>query len=75
MKRLQIIMDKPVYLGLSILEIRKIVMYEFWYDNALPKHGEKAKLCYMDLDSFLVYMETQDIDVDIDKDAEEIFDT
>ena len=50
-------------------------MYEFWYDNALLKHGEKAKLCYMDLDSFLVYMKTQDIDVDIDKDAEEIFDT
>ena len=37
-----------VFLGLSILEISKIVMYEFWYDYVKPKYGEKAKLCYMD---------------------------
>ena len=41
-------MNKPVYLGLSILKLSKIVMYEFWYDYAQPEYGEKAKLCYMD---------------------------
>ena len=39
-------MNKPVYLGLSILELSKILMYEFWYDYVKPKYGEKAKLCY-----------------------------
>ena len=41
-------MDKTVYLELSILELSKILMYEFWYDYVKPKDGEKAKLCYMD---------------------------
>ena len=44
-KKTQILMNKPVYLGLSILEISKILMYEFWYDYVKPKYGEKSKLC------------------------------
>ena len=40
MKRTQILMNKPIYLGLSILEISKTVMYEFWYDYVRPKYGE-----------------------------------
>ena len=52
-------MNKPVYLGLSILEISKIAMYEFCYDYVEPKYGEKAKLCYMDTDSFIVYIKTR----------------
>ena len=51
-------MNKPVHLGLSILELSKILMYEFWYDYVKPKYGEKAKLCYMDTDSFIVYIKT-----------------
>ena len=39
-------MNKPVNLGLSTLEISKVLMYEFWYDNVKPKYGRKAKLCY-----------------------------
>ena len=54
-------MNKPVYLGLSILEIGKIVMYEFWYDYVKPKYGEKAKLCYTDKNRFIVYIKTQGI--------------
>ena len=54
-------MNKPVYLGLSILEISKIVMYEFWYYYVKLKYGEKAKLCYIDTDSFIVYIKTKDI--------------
>ena len=52
MKKTQILMNKPVYLGLSILELSKILMHEFWYDHVKPKYDEKAKLCYMDTDSF-----------------------
>ena len=47
-------MSKPVYLDLSILEISKIVMYEFCYDYVKPKYGEKAKLRYLNTESFLV---------------------
>ena len=50
-------MIKPVYLGLSILEISKIVMCEFWYDYVKPKH-KKAKLCSMDTDSLIAYIKT-----------------
>ena len=45
-------MNTPVYLGLSVLEISKIVICEFWYDYLKPNYGEKAKLCYIDTGSF-----------------------
>ena len=44
-------MNKPVHLGLSILELSEILMYKFCYDYVKPKYGEKAKLCYMDTDT------------------------
>ena len=53
-------MNTLVFLGLSILEKNKIVMYEFWYDYVIPKYGEKTKLCYIDTDSFLVYIKAED---------------
>ena len=64
-KNTKILMNKPVYLGLSLLELCKILMYEFWYDYVKPKSDEKAKLCYMDTDSFIVYIKTDDIYNDI----------
>ena len=54
-------MNTPAYLGLSILEPSKAVIYEFWYDCVKPKYGEKAKLCYLDTDSFFEYIKTDDI--------------
>ena len=68
-------MNKPVYLGLSILELSKILMYQFWYDYVKPNYDEKAKLCYMDTDSFIVYIKTDDIYKDIAEDVETRFDT
>ena len=50
MKKIKVKMKKPVYLGLSILEISKILMYEFWYDYLKPKYQGNAKLRYMDTD-------------------------
>ena len=46
------LMNKYVYLGLSILKLSKTLMYEFWYDYVKQKYGEKLKLCYMDTDRF-----------------------
>ena len=64
-KKTEILMNKPVHLGLSILELSKILMHEFWYDYVKPKYGEKAKLCYMDTDSFIVYIKTDDTYKDV----------
>ena len=75
MKKTQITMNKPVYLGLSILDIRKTVMYEFWYDYIKPKYGEKTKLCYMDTDSFIDHIKTAGIYKDIAEDVEKRFHT
>ena len=68
-------MNKSVYLGLSILELDKILMYEFWYDYVKPKYGEKVNFCYMDTNSFIVYIKTEDIYKDIVEDVETRFDT
>ena len=60
MEKTKVKMNKPIYLGLSILEISKILMYEFWYDYMKPKYGDNVKLCYMDTDSFIIYIKTED---------------
>ena len=67
-------MNKLVCLGLSIPELNKILTHDFWYHYVKPKYGEKAKLCYMDTDSFIVYIKT-DIYKDIAEDFETRFDT
>ena len=75
MKKTEILMNKPVYLGISILELSKILMYEFWYDYVKPKYGEKVKLCYMDTDSFIVSIKADDFYKNIAEDVETKFDT
>ena len=57
-KKAQIFMNKLFYLGLSLLEISKIVMYKFYYDYVKPKYGEKAKLCYVHTLYSTVYIKT-----------------
>ena len=49
-------MNKPVYLGTSILDISKTLMYKLWYDYIKPKYEDRAKLCYTDTDSFIIYI-------------------
>ena len=68
-------MNEPVFLGLSILELSKILMYEFWYGYIKPKHNEKAKLCYINADSFIVNIKTDDNCKDIAENVETRFDT
>ena len=60
-------MKKPVYLGLSVSELSKIVMYEFWYDYVKQNYGKNEELCYMDTNSFIVYTKAEDIYADIAK--------
>ena len=60
MKKTTVKMNKPIYLGLSILEISKILMYEFWYDYIKPKYDNNVKLCYMDTDSFIMNIKTNE---------------
>ena len=68
-------MNKPIYLGFSILNLRKIVMYEFWYEYMKPKYVDNVKLCHMDTDSFLMHIKTKDLYEDIADDVEKRFDT
>ena len=75
MRKTQILMNKPFYLGLSIVDLSKTIMYEFWYDYVKLKYGENPKLCYMDTDSFIVPVKRYDIYKDIAEDIETRFDT
>ena len=75
MKKTKIKMNKPIYLGLSILDIGKILMYEFWYDYMKPKYDNDVKLCYMETDSFVMNIKTEDFDKGIANDVEKRFDT
>ena len=70
MKKTKVKMNKPIYLGLSILEISKILIYEFWYDYMKPKYGDNVKLCYIDTDSFIIHIKTEDFYKDIPDDVE-----
>ena len=75
MKKTKVKMNTPIYLGLSILEIGKILMYEFWYDYMKPKYNDNVRLCYMDTDSFVMHIKTNDFYKDIGSDVENRFDT
>ena len=71
---MKIVINKPAYLGLSILELSKILMYEFWHDYVKPKYCEKSNLCNMDKDSFIVITGTDDTYKNIAEDVETRFD-
>ena len=75
MKKVKVKMNRPIYLGLSILDISKITMYEFWYDFIKSKYESNAKVCYMDTDSFIINVKTEDFYKDISENVIERFDT
>ena len=72
MKKTEAKMNKPIYLGQAIFDLTKTLMYEFWYDYIKPKYDDKARLCYMDADSFVLYIETEDFYKDIANDVERL---
>ena len=75
MKKTEVKMNKPMYLGQAVLDNSKTLMHEIWYDYLKPKYGDKVKLCYMDTDSFVIYVETEDFYKDIANDVDKWFDT
>ena len=75
MKKTKEKMNKAVYLGMSILDTSKTLMYEFWYDYIKSKYKNKPKLCYMDTDSFGNNIFTKDSFEDINNDVERCFNT
>ena len=74
-EKLKAKISKPVYLGLSIIETNKTLMHEFWCDHIKPKYPSNEFLCYMDIDSFTMNIETEDVYEDIASDVEKRFDT
>ena len=74
MKKTEVKMNKPIYLGQVILDISKTLMYEFWYYDIKPKYGDKARLCHMDTDSFAMHIKIEDFYKDIANDLERWFD-
>ena len=75
MKKTKVKMNKPIYIGMSIIHISKTLMYELRYDYIKPKYRDKVKLCYMDTDSFIIHIKTEDLYEDIADDVEKWFDT
>ena len=75
MKKTKVRMNKPIYFGQAILDIIKTAMYEFWYDYIKPKYEDNVKLCYMDTDSFVMNINTEDFFKYIADDVESWFDT
>ena len=75
MKKIKVKRNKPVYLGLSILEISETLKYEFWYDYIKAKYQDNAKLCYIGTGSFIINIKTEDFYEDIASDVEKRFDT
>ena len=75
MKKTKAKMNKPIYFGLSILEISKILIYEFWYDYMKLKYNDNVRLCYMDTDSSIMNIKTNDFYKDISDDVDNRFHT
>ena len=75
MKKTKVKMNKPVYLGLSILEISKTWMYEFWYGYIIPKYQNNVKICQMDTDSFIIHTKTEGFYKDIADNVKNRYDT
>ena len=75
MKKTSIKMNKPIHLGLTILSLSKILMYDYWYNEMKPKYKGKIRLCYMDTDSFIMHIKTEDFYKDIAHNVERMYDT
>ena len=75
MRKTEVLMDKLIAVGQAMLDISKTLMYKFWYDYLKPKYQDKVKLCYMDTDTFILQILTDDFFKDISNDVDEWFDT
>ena len=70
MRKAKIKMNKPIYVGMTILDITKTLMYEFWYGYFKPQYRDRLRLYYMGTDSFISFIKTKDFYEDIADDVE-----
>ena len=75
MKKTEVKMNKPIYLGQAVLDLSKTLMFQFWYDYLKPMYGDKIRLCYTDTDSFIMHIKTDDFYKDVCADVDKWFDT
>ena len=75
MRKTSLLMNKPIYLGMCILDLSKIIMYDFHYNYIKSKYADKAKLLFTDTDSLMYEIETEDFYKDISGDVKDRFDT
>ena len=75
MKKTEVKINKPIYLGQAVLDLSKTLMFEFWYDYLKPMYGDKIRLCYIDTNSFIMHTKTDDFYKDISADVNKWFDT
>ena len=75
MEKTRLVFNKPVYLGMCILDLSKTLMYDFHYNYIKPKYGDKAKLLFTDTDSLMYEIQTEDLHKDISSDVKLRFDT
>ena len=75
MKKTSLTFDKPVYLGMCILELSKTLMFDFHYNYVKKKYGDKAKLLFTNTDSLMYEIRTKDFYEDIKGDVKDRFDT
>ena len=74
MKKTEVKINNPIYLGQAVLDRSKTLMFEFWYDYLKPMYGDKIRLCYTDTDSFIIHIKTDDFYKDISADVDKWFD-
>ena len=75
MKKTEVKINKPTYLGQAVLDLSKTLMFDFWYDYSKPIYGDKIRLCYTDTDSFIMHIKTNDFCKDISADVNKWFDS
>ena len=77
MRKTRVLIDEPILVGQTILDMSKELMYEFYYEYLQPKYRDKMKLLctHMDTDSFILEIETDDFFQDTKKDLKELFET
>jgi len=73
--RPRILMNRPLIIGFTILEISKLNMYRFYYEALLPRYGDRLRLCFTDIDSFIFWVQTPDLHADMADMASKWLDT
>ena len=71
MKKANLFLNKPIYTGLAVLDLSKLLMYEFYYDKLKPKYGDNCHLLYTDTDSLILEITTDDVYKDCEPDIDE----